>query len=51
MPHVPLVIMTHEAHEEGLLTAVKKINAFDFVEGDATVIRVEDYVSDGADHE
>lgn len=51
MPHVPLVIMTHEAHEEGLFTAVKKINAFDFVEGDATVIRVEDYVSDGADHE
>jgi homoserine dehydrogenase len=51
MPHVPLVIMTHGAHEEGLFKAVREINTFDFVEGDATVIRVEDYTSDGADDE
>jgi homoserine dehydrogenase len=51
LPHVPLVIMTHEAHEEGLFAAVERINAFDFVEGDATVLRVEDYQSDGADDE
>ncbi len=40
--HVPLLIMTHSAYEEGVLQAVKEINNFDFVEGNVTLIRVED---------
>jgi len=39
---VPLLFMTHEAVEEGMLEAVKEINGFDFVDGEVTLIRVED---------
>ncbi len=39
---VPLLFMTHEAVEEGMLEAVNEINGFDFVEGEVTLIRVED---------
>ena len=40
--HVPLIFMTHEAEEEGMLRAVRAIEQFDFVHGDVVTIRVED---------
>ena len=40
--YVPLLFMTHMATEEGMLKAVKEIDAFDFVDGPVTLIRVED---------
>lgn len=44
-PYVPLVIMTHEAVEDGVLQSVKEINDFDFIDGTVTLIRVEDSVA------
>jgi homoserine dehydrogenase len=40
--HVPLIFMTHEAEESGVLDALRDIKKFDFVHGDVTMIRVED---------
>ncbi len=40
--HVPLIIMTHRVVESGMLQAAREIGAFEFVEGGATLIRVED---------
>jgi len=48
--HVPVVIMTHEAPEAGMLKAVAEINAFEFVSGPATLIRVEDLPPEGERH-
>jgi homoserine dehydrogenase len=39
---VPLVFMTHQAREEGILKAINEISGFDFVHGDVMLIRVED---------
>jgi homoserine dehydrogenase len=44
-PYVPLVIMTHEAVEDGVIQSVKEINDFDFIDGKITLIRVEDSVA------
>ena len=44
-PYVPLVIMTHEAVEDGVLQSVREINDFDFIDGTVTLIRVEDSVA------
>jgi homoserine dehydrogenase len=40
--HVPLIIMTHLAQEENMLSAIGEIGGFDFVDGDVILIRVED---------
>ncbi len=40
--YVPLVIMTHEASEMGMIHALEEIGGFDFINGDITLIRVED---------
>ncbi|TAL34489.1 MAG: homoserine dehydrogenase [Spirochaetes bacterium] len=40
--HVPLIIMTHRVTEADMLAAAGEISGFDFVEGSATLIRVED---------
>lgn len=39
---VPLLFMTHDAVENNILAAIDEINAFDFVDGKATLIPVED---------
>ncbi len=39
---IPLILMTHEAEEKGMLKAVKEIEEFDFVYGEVMLIRVED---------
>ncbi|TFH42660.1 MAG: homoserine dehydrogenase [Chrysiogenales bacterium] len=39
--HVPLIFMTHEAVEEGMLLAIKEIKEFTFIHGDVMLIRVE----------
>jgi homoserine dehydrogenase len=44
-PYVPLVIMTHEAVEDGVIQSVREINDFDFIDGKITLIRVEDSVA------
>jgi homoserine dehydrogenase len=46
-PHVPLVIITHEAVEAGMMRAVEEINGFGFVGGSVTLIRIEDYSGGG----
>lgn len=43
-PSVPLVIMTHEAVEDGVLQSVSEINDFSFIDGKVTLIRVEDTI-------
>lgn len=48
--YVPVVIMTHESPESRMLKAVEEINAFDFVSGSATLIRVEDLPPEGERH-
>jgi homoserine dehydrogenase len=48
---VPLLFMTHEAVEEGMLKAVAEINDFDFVDGPVTLIRVEDPEKKGEGNE
>jgi homoserine dehydrogenase len=40
--YVPVIIMTHKCSEKGMLQAVREINAFDFIENDVTIIRIED---------
>ena len=45
--HVPLIFMTHEAEEQGMLGALREIKKFDFVHGDVMLIRVEDSSSAG----
>jgi homoserine dehydrogenase len=40
--YVPLIIMTHLAQEENMLSAIDEIGDFDFVDGDVVLIRVED---------
>ncbi|MBN1498440.1 MAG: homoserine dehydrogenase [Spirochaetes bacterium] len=45
--NVPLVFMTHEAAEEGMLAAILEIKNFDFVHGEIMLIRVEDSLSAG----
>lgn len=49
--HVPLVIMTHEAYEAGMLDAVREMNNFSFVNGTVRLIRVEDDYIDGEGNE
>ena len=49
--YVPLIIMTHEASEDGMLRSLDIINKFDFIDGEATMIRVEDSNEIGEDHE
>jgi homoserine dehydrogenase len=39
---VPLLFMTHEAVENKILAAINEINSFDFVDGKAILIPVED---------
>lgn len=39
---VPLLFMTHEAVENNILAAIDEINGFEFVDGKATLIPVED---------
>jgi homoserine dehydrogenase len=39
---VPIVIMTHEAREEDIRTALSEIDAFDVIRAKSTFIRIED---------
>lgn len=39
--YVPMVIMTHEAAESGMLQSIETINNYDFIDGKVTMIRVE----------
>jgi homoserine dehydrogenase len=39
---VPVVMLTHNAHEADMKQAIDKISALDMVEGDPVVIRIED---------
>ncbi len=48
---VPLLFMTHEAYEEGMINALLEINNFDFVDGKAMMIRVEDPENQGGGNE
>ena len=48
---VPLLFMTHEAYEEGMINALAEINNFDFVDGKAMMIRVEDPENQGGANE
>jgi homoserine dehydrogenase len=45
--HVPLIFMTHEALESGMLGAIRDIKKFDFVHGEVMMIRVEDSLNAG----
>ncbi|OHD66280.1 MAG: hypothetical protein A2176_07255 [Spirochaetes bacterium RBG_13_51_14] len=45
--YVPLIFMTHEAEEEGMLRALRIIKEFDFMHGDVILIRVEDSTGAG----
>ncbi len=45
--YVPLIIMTHLAQEENMLSAITEIGDFDFVDGDVILIRVEDSLRGG----
>ncbi len=45
--HVPLIFMTHEAEEAGMLRALEEIRKFNFTHGDVMLIRVEDSLSGG----
>jgi len=45
--HVPLIILTHEAQEEAMFSALKEIKKFQFVHGDVMLIRVEDTFNSG----
>lgn len=40
--YVPLLFMTHQAVENNILAAIDEINGFEFVDGKATLIPVED---------
>ncbi len=40
--HVPLIIMTHKAKEEGMIKAVEEMKNFEFVKNHIMMIRVED---------
>ncbi|MBN2040811.1 MAG: homoserine dehydrogenase [Spirochaetes bacterium] len=40
--YVPVIIMTHNCSEQGMLKSVKEINSFDFIESDITIIRIEE---------
>jgi homoserine dehydrogenase len=42
---VPLLFMTHEAVENKILAAINEINSFDFVDGKAILIPVEDSIA------
>ncbi|MHC1698411.1 MAG: homoserine dehydrogenase [Geobacteraceae bacterium] len=39
---VPIVIMTHEAAESGIRSALAEIDSFDFINEDSRLIRIED---------
>jgi homoserine dehydrogenase len=39
---VPIVIMTHEASESGIRSALKEIDSFDFINEKSKLIRIED---------
>jgi homoserine dehydrogenase len=45
--HVPLIFMTHEAVEEGMMLALEEIKKYSFIHGDVMLIRVEDSLSAG----
>lgn len=45
--HVPLIFMTHEAVEEGMMRALEEIRKYSFIHGDVMLIRVEDSLSAG----
>ncbi len=45
--HVPLIFMTHEAVEEGMMRALEEIKKYKFIHGDVMLIRVEDSLSGG----
>jgi homoserine dehydrogenase len=45
--HVPLIFMTHESLESGMLGALRDIKKFNFVHGDVMMIRVEDSLNPG----
>lgn len=40
--YVPVIIMTHKCSEDGMLRSVNKINSFNFVKHDITLIRIEE---------
>ena len=40
--HVPLIFMTHQAREEGMMKALDEIRKFEFIRGEVMLIRVED---------
>ncbi|MFH0977603.1 MAG: homoserine dehydrogenase [Spirochaetota bacterium] len=40
--YVPVIIMTHRCSEKGMLQSVQKINSFDFMENDITLIKIEE---------
>ncbi|HNW28434.1 MAG TPA: homoserine dehydrogenase [Spirochaetota bacterium] len=42
--HVPLIFMTHEAVEEGMMRALEEITKFNFTHGGVMLIRVEDSI-------
>ncbi|MDD2319795.1 MAG: homoserine dehydrogenase, partial [Geobacteraceae bacterium] len=39
---VPIVIMTHEARESGIRSALDEIDSFDFIKEKSKLIRIED---------
>jgi homoserine dehydrogenase len=45
--YVPLIFMTHEAEEAGMIAALGEIRRFDFIRGDVMLMRVEDSLSAG----
>jgi homoserine dehydrogenase len=45
--YVPLIFMTHEAQEAGMIRALAEIKKFKFVHGDVMMIRVEDSLNTG----
>ncbi len=48
---VPLVIMTHEASEDGMLQSIDIMNNSNFIDGSVTMIRVEDSDDNGENDE
>ena len=47
--YVPLIFMTHEAEESGMLGALRDIKKFDFIHGEVMMIRVEDSLHAGGE--
>ncbi len=47
--HVPLLFITHEAREDGIVRAIDELSKSDFIEGEVIMVRIEERHVESAD--